>query len=86
MHSCRSGCSSRLCCCAPALAAVAGRHRPAPHLLPALKVDLSNKDAEFVETYRSINPDPEAPAKVGPPAPPWAAPSPQGTYRAGLCA
>ncbi|KAL4424504.1 hypothetical protein ABPG77_006813 [Micractinium sp. CCAP 211/92] len=28
------------------------------------KVDLSNKDAEFVETYRSINPDPEAPAKV----------------------
>ncbi|KAL4452008.1 hypothetical protein ABPG75_007670 [Micractinium tetrahymenae] len=28
------------------------------------KVDLTNKDAEFVETYRSIYPDPEAPAKV----------------------
>ncbi|KAL4443358.1 hypothetical protein ABPG75_011095 [Micractinium tetrahymenae] len=28
------------------------------------EVDLSNKDAEFVKTYRSIYPDPEAPAKV----------------------
>lgn len=28
------------------------------------KVDLANKDAEFVEMYHSINPDPEAPAKV----------------------
>lgn len=28
------------------------------------KVDLNNKDAEFVETYHSIYPDPEAPAKV----------------------
>jgi hypothetical protein len=28
------------------------------------KVDLDNKDAEFVAIYRSINPDPEAPAKV----------------------
>ncbi len=57
-----------------------------PCLLHGLKVDLSNKDAEFVETYRSINPDPEAPAKVGPPAPPAGPPPPQGAYRAGLCA
>lgn len=34
------------------------------HLLPASQVDLNNKDAEFVETYHSIYPDPEAPAKV----------------------
>lgn len=29
-----------------------------------LQVDLSNKDAEFVSTYHSINPDEAAPAKV----------------------
>lgn len=29
-----------------------------------LQVDLANKDAEFVSTYHSINPDESAPAKV----------------------
>lgn len=29
-----------------------------------MQVDLQNKDAEFVSTYHSINPNEEAPAKV----------------------